>query len=165
MSSNIDLGFCIICGMIHPKNVPCSEMNRVQEQVQAKIADAYRTGTVWMNRLVNWRTVILGKLWGTRPSPDRDPPTQMARDLLAGYLSLLAGFNALTKLWIEGGEALPGSADDQRYRMERLSNRIEQEAEWLCRQYERAFPGIKAVDLGLEMDPIKIQETMKDWPK
>lgn len=109
--------------------------------------------TDWINRLGKWRTVLVGRLLGTRP--DTDPQTIGYRRLVdqlhlrdlecAALIYLLIDKKVLT-------------ADD-------ITAEMQRKAAELCLAYEREFPGFRATDDGMHIDVANANETTKGWPK
>ena len=102
-------------------------------------------------RLCKWRQVFAGWQLGTRLSGD--PECQAVRDHREVTICLRAEVNGLTKLLVDKGIATA----------EEVSAIFEAEAQHLSEQYERKFPGMKAMDWGIEMKLPEAAETMKGW--
>lgn len=103
----------------------------------------------WLQRLAKWRTVFAGWQLGTRDKAD--PECQAVRDHRELSLLLRAEVSALVQLLVEKGVFTSGEYDAQ----------LQEEAKILCDHYEKRFPGIKANDMGLEID--STEQTMKHW--
>ncbi len=108
--------------------------------------------TDWLNRLGKWRSVLTGRVLGTRPSTD--PQAQGYRDLFEKLLILRAESTALSALILKTGLIT----------QEQLHDQVQFEAKLLCEQYAERFPGFKASDIGMEIDVAKAAETTKGWP-
>lgn len=107
--------------------------------------------TDWVQRLGKWRTVMTGRIIGTRPNTD--PQAQGFRDLFDKANVLRAAVNAVTALLIKKGV----------FTAEEYTRQLQEEAKWLCEQYEKQFPGFKATDYGLDVDTLKASQTTKGW--
>jgi hypothetical protein len=105
-----------------------------------------------LNRLCKWRTVLVGRLLGTRP--DSDPQTQGYRDLIDKMLVLRVEVTALTRLLLQNGIITE----------EGFKVAVEDEADMLEKDYQKRFPGVRATDTGLDIDIVKFRETTKGWP-
>jgi hypothetical protein len=94
-----------------------------------------------MNRLAKWRALFAGWQLGTRAKGD--PESDAVRDTQERLLILRAEVNAL----LEKGLTT----------QEELQRTMIAEAEHYMGQLEARWPGVKAVDDGLSMDPGVIQ--------
>lgn len=102
-------------------------------------------------RLAKWRTVFAGWQLGTRPKGD--PESDAVRDHREVTMLMRSELNALVGLLIDRGV----------FSAEEFTSRLESEAEYLSKQYERKFPGFKATDDGLSMNPAIAADTMRGW--
>ena len=107
----------------------------------------------WLERLGKWRMVLTGRWLGTRATDD--PQAKAARDLFDQMNCLRADVNALSRLLI----------DKKVITAEEFTAQIQDEAKWLCEQYEKTFPGFRATDEGMVIYDMKAgRETTKGWP-
>ena len=106
-----------------------------------------------LNRLAKWRTVFAGWQLGTRDN--KDPEAAAVRDAREAQLLLRVEVTALTALLVEKGIIGVGEFEDQLVLECELQNKL----------LEEKFPGFKAVDDGLIVDPLVAKNTTKDWPK
>ena len=104
-----------------------------------------------LNRLGKWRTVFAGWQLGTRAKGD--PESDAVRDHREVTMLLRCELTALTGLLIEKGI----------FTAEEFTAAIGKEAEQLSADYEKRFPGFKATDVGIQMDPQVAAQTMKGW--
>jgi hypothetical protein len=104
-----------------------------------------------LNRLAKWRMVLAGWQLGTRAKGD--PECDAVRDHRESSLMLRAELNAVVQLLVE--KNLIGS--------EEWAKQVTLEADLLSAEYEKRFPGFKAVDYGMEMDAKIAAQTMKGW--
>jgi hypothetical protein len=104
-----------------------------------------------LNRLAKWRSVLTGRILGTRPLDD--PPTQGFRDIFEKLLILRAELTALTQVL----------ADRRLLERDELASAIAAEAVWLADEYAKKFPGMTATDDGITLTA-EAAETMKGWP-
>lgn len=104
-----------------------------------------------VNRLAKWRTVFAGRWLGTRP--DTDPECIAVRDVIEKLLLLRVEVNALTALLIEKNV----------FTLEEFTNQVIVECEYLQGQLETSFPGFKATELGMSIDPAVALKTTKGW--
>lgn len=104
-----------------------------------------------LNRLAKWRSVFAGWQLGTRPKGD--PECDAVRDHREVSIIMRAEMNALTALLIAKGV----------FTVDEYNAQVAGEADWLSLSYERHFPGMKATDAGISMDPHVAKETMKGW--
>jgi len=105
----------------------------------------------WLNRLGKWRSVFAGWQLGTRP--DTDPECQAVRDHREVTMLLRAENNALLALLVR----------KRVFNEQEFNEQLQQEARYLCESYEMRFPGFKATDHGLEVNPVKAQQTTRNW--
>jgi hypothetical protein len=105
-----------------------------------------------LNKLLKWRSVLVGRLLGSRPADD--PQCKGYRDLVDKLLILRVENTALTGLLIERGV----------FNIEEFMVAVEDEAALLDADYERQFPGFKTTHTGVDIDIVKAQKTMKGWP-
>lgn len=101
-----------------------------------------------LNRLCKWRAVLAGRHVGTKPRTD--PETQAFRELYDKLLILRAEHTALVALLCEKGLITH----------DEFASQVVTEAQWLEKQYEQAFPGVRATDTGLV-----INRRAADWMK
>lgn len=153
MSKSFPIGWCILCGFVHPQTLSCAEVKARQATAEQNADRADVLKQKWLNRLMKWRTVFVGRLLGSRL--DTDVQCQAVRDHLEMLLSLRVEMNALTKLLIEAGIITP----------EKFTLQVEAESEHLCGLLEKRFPGFRACDTGIQMDVKLALETTKGWPK
>jgi hypothetical protein len=105
----------------------------------------------WIERLGKWRTVFAGWQLGTRPKGD--PECDAVRDHREATMALRAECNALTGLMVERGI----------FTAQEFHDRFQSECQHLCGEYEKRFPGFKATDYGLEINPTIARDTMAGW--
>lgn len=103
-----------------------------------------------LQRLGKWRTLLTGWQLGTRPKGD--PEGDAVRDHREATLVLRAEVTALARLLMEA-EVIT---------LEQFTRVVDEEADHLSDALSRRFPGIRATDLGLQMDARAVQ-TMKGW--
>lgn len=103
-----------------------------------------------LNRLGKWRKIFAGWQLGTRD--DKDPEAAALRDHREATLILRAEVTALTNLLITTGVL----------KEQELQIAVAEEADHLSKQLEKLFPGFRAVDDGIVMDP-RAAETTKGW--
>jgi len=104
-----------------------------------------------VQRLGKWGVLLTGWQLGTRPKGD--PEGDAVRDLQEARPMLRAEVTALAALLIDKGVF---TADD-------LAVQLEVEADLQCMALEARFPGVRAVDHGLEIDPLRALPWMKGW--
>jgi hypothetical protein len=104
-----------------------------------------------LNKLTKWRVVFAGWQLGTRA--DNDPECRAVRDHRDATMVLRVEVTALTRLLIEKKII---TADE-------FSDTVTIEAAELEKMYERKFPGFRAVDEGMSIDPQVAAKTMKGW--
>lgn len=100
-----------------------------------------------LNRLTKWRSFFAGWQLGTRP--DTDPESNAVRDQRELFMILRVEMTALTRVLMEKGVI----------KLDEWEKAMEAEANELERDYQRRFPGIRAIDSGLEIDIAKARET------
>lgn len=103
-----------------------------------------------LNRITKWRNVFAGWQLGTRAKSD--PECQAVKDHREVTILTRLEISAFTKLLVEKGVITV--AEFQQAMIE--------EADLLEQDYERKFPGMKAVDDGITYDRRAI-ETMRNW--
>jgi hypothetical protein len=103
-----------------------------------------------LNVLAKWRVLFTGWQLGTRPKGD--PEGDAVRDHREVTILLRAEMSALTGLLIEKGA----------FTLDEWLSALEREANQLCADYERKFPGVSATADGLAMDK-RVLPWMKGW--
>lgn len=103
-----------------------------------------------LNKLAKWRSVFAGWQLGTRVKGD--PEYDAVRDHREVTILLRAEVNVLTKILL----------DAQVCTQQELLQAMTDEAALLEQGYEQRFPGIKAVEDGMQFDA-RAAETMKGW--
>lgn len=106
-----------------------------------------------LQRLCKWRSVLAGWQLGTRTSDD--PECQAVRDLQEARLMLRVEVTALARVLVEKGITTP----------EDLQRLFAEEAEHLNLAMERKFPGFRATNIGMSIDPKAAAETMRGWKR
>ena len=114
------------------------------------IAEEYHNA---LNRLAKWRTAFAGWQLGTRLFDD--PECQAVRDQRELLLLLRVELSALTTLMTQ----------KQVFSCDEMQAAIIVECEYMHKLLEEKFPGFKATETGLTIDPVKARDTMKGWPK
>ncbi len=104
-----------------------------------------------LNRLCKWRTIFTGWQLGTRPKGD--PEGDAVRDHRELTILLRAEVSALVVLLIEKKVFTQGE----------YLKALDAEAELLSKSYERKFPGFKARDFGMEVNPAIAKDTTAGW--
>lgn len=105
-----------------------------------------------LNRLAKWRTILAGWQLGTRAKTD--PECQAVRDQRELLLLMRAEMTALAMLLVNKG------VFSEKEWLETLAK----EAQLLDAANEKRFPGIRAVDDGIQIFDVKLAaETMKGW--
>lgn len=104
-----------------------------------------------LNILGKWRTLFAGWQLGTRPKGD--PECDAVRDHRELTILLRAEVTAFTGLLREKGV----------FTDEEWLAALEREAEYLNRSYEARFPGVRAHENGLTIDPARVLSWMKGW--
>lgn len=104
-----------------------------------------------LNRLAKWRTVFTGWQLGTRRADD--PEAQALRDHRDATTIMRVEVNALTTLLLEKGV----------FTHEEFQRALIAEAEHLEKRYEEKFPGFRATDHGMSVEPEVARETTKGW--
>lgn len=105
-----------------------------------------------LNKLLKWRTVLVGRILGTRS--DTDPQARGYRDLFDKVLILRVEQTALLTVLLKKGIVTELE----------IQAAVEDEADLLEKDYQKAFPGVRATDIGLDIDIAKFLETTKGWP-
>jgi hypothetical protein len=105
----------------------------------------------WIQRLCKWRSIFAGWQLGTRSNSD--PECQAVRDHREVTMILRAEVNALTHLLANKSRT---------FTIQEFGSQVQKEAEWLCSEYEKRFPGCRASDEGMVFDSRAV-ETMKNW--
>ncbi len=103
-----------------------------------------------LNHLAKWRSVFAGWQLGTRPIGD--PECDALRDHREATMILRAEVSALTSLLVAKGVITVAE----------WTEALVKEAEQLSADYEQLFPGMRATDLGIEMDE-RAAQTMRGW--
>lgn len=101
------------------------------------------------NRLCKWRSLLSGWILGTRV--DSDNQSQGMRDLQETRLLLRAEVSGLVRILVEKNIIT----------IEELEEIFANEYAALSELLSDKFPGIRATDNGLRMDPVVAVETMK----
>lgn len=104
-----------------------------------------------LNRLAKWRAAFAGWQLGTRAASD--PEAQAVRDTRELLLLLRVEVNALTALCLEA----------KLFTKVEWMGQVINECAHLHRSLERQFPGFRATDKGLSIDPERAAETTKGW--
>ena len=104
-----------------------------------------------MNRLAKWRSIFAGWQLGTRAKDD--PECEAVRDHREATIIMRAEVNALTRLLIEKNVCT----------LDEVQEAFKEEADALSKSYEETFPGMKATDTGISIDPAVARETMRNW--
>jgi hypothetical protein len=105
----------------------------------------------WIQRLAKWRMVFAGWQLGTRPKGD--PEGDAVRDHREVTILMRAELNAITQLLIKQGA----------FTAEEFTEQLQREAEHLGHEYERRFPGFKAMDNGMAMNVEICKDTTAGW--
>lgn len=100
-----------------------------------------------VNKLGKWRSVLVGWMVGTR-SKDA-PGVQALRDAAEARLILRSEVNALTALLIEKGV----------FTVDEFKKQVALECEEYCQALERVFPGYRATDEGIAIQPELAKQT------
>ncbi len=103
------------------------------------------------NKLTKWRSVFAGWQLGTRPKGD--PECDAVRDHREVTILLRAEVSALAKILLDKG--VMTEADFQ--------HGIIEEAELLNKDYEKKFPGMKATDIGIDIDISRASPWLRSW--
>lgn len=103
-----------------------------------------------LNRLAKWRALFAGWQLGTRVIGD--PECDAVRDHREATIFHRAELSALTGLLIKKGV----------FTAEEFDAALAREADQLSQDFELRFPGVKATDIGLQMDERAVK-TMKGW--
>jgi hypothetical protein len=105
----------------------------------------------WVERLGKWRTVFTGWQLGTRAKGD--PESDAVRDHRELSMALRMEVSAISNLLIKKGV----------YTLDEYRAQINEEAEYLCKAYERKFPGFKATDHGMDINIEIARDTTAGW--
>lgn len=95
--------------------------------------------------------IFTGWQLGTRT--EDDPEAQAVRDHREVTMLLRAEVNALVSLLLR----------KQAFTEKEWADELLRESELLCRNYEQRFPGARATDSGMRIDPLKAKEWMGKW--
>ena len=104
-----------------------------------------------LNRLAKWRTLLAGWQLGTRT--DTDPEAAAVRDQREAILVLRCEVTTIAGLLLEAGI----------FTTDQLNEGLIREAGLMEADLERRFPGVRATDNGLAMDPQVVRGWMRDW--
>lgn len=104
-----------------------------------------------LNRLTKWRTVFAGWQLGTRLKGD--PESDALRDHRELTILLRCESSALVGLLLKKGV----------FTHDEWLEALRAEAEQLSQDYEQKFPGFKATDNGISIDPTIAAKTTKGW--
>lgn len=115
-------------------------------QSSAGIREAYERAT---QRLCKWRAVFIGWMLGT--VPDGTPGLKAHKDRVDAQIMARVEMNAITALLIRKGI----------FTVEEFMAQIVEECDHKEREYEATFPGYKATDIGISIEPAKAAETNK----
>ncbi len=107
----------------------------------------------WINRLGKWRSVLVGRLLGSRP--DTDPQT-------IGYRRLV---DQLHLRDLECAALIYLLIDKKVLTADEIKAEMQRKAQELCQQYQQEFPGFRASDIGMDIDVARAMETTKGWPE
>lgn len=105
----------------------------------------------WQNRLAKWRSVFAGWQLGTRTKAD--PECQAVRDHREVTMLMRAELNALAVIL----------ARKQVFTMPEFRRQVQEECRLLCEAYEKRFPGFKATDDGMQVNPETSLKTTRGW--
>lgn len=103
------------------------------------------------NRLTKWRSVFAGWQLGTRAKGD--PECDAVRDHREVTILLRAEVSALTKLFLDKGV----------FTQEEFQATLIEEAGLLSKDYEEKFPGMRATDIGIDIDVTRVAPWMLKW--
>jgi hypothetical protein len=106
----------------------------------------------WLNRLIKFKMIFVGWQLGTRAKGD--PESDAVRDHREVSMLLRVEVSALVRLLIEKG-VFTGSE----YELQ-----VQIEARALTETYEKRWPGAKATDDGIELDPALAAPWMSKFP-
>lgn len=115
-------------------------------QSSAGIAQAYNQAT---QRLCKWRSVFIGWMLGT--VPEGTPGLKAHKDRVDAQLMHRVEINALTALLIKKGV----------FSTEEFMAQIVEECGYKQRELEELFPGYKATDIGISVEPATAAETCR----
>jgi hypothetical protein len=110
-----------------------------------------RHGNRVLNRLAKWRAHYTGWMLGTRSI--EDPQAQATRDVFEKLIMLRAEVSALTGLLIEKDV----------FTVREFTEHLVDEAELLCKDYEKRWPGCEAGDDGMHYILPEAAESMRGW--
>jgi hypothetical protein len=106
-----------------------------------------------LNRVSKWRSVLAGRIWGTEA---KSPKTRGQVDIFEKLIILRCEASALVALLVAKGV----------FTIDEMNAQVIEEADALDLAYSLQFPGIRAVDDGIEIyDVLKAVQTMKGWPR
>jgi len=103
------------------------------------------------NILAKWRSVFAGWQLGTRQKGD--PECDAVRDHREVTMLLRAEVSGITRILLE----------KKIVTVDELQDIFSEEALALSKLYEDKFPGCKATELGIQIDPTKAEPTMRNW--
>jgi len=115
-------------------------------QSSAGITAAYKRAS---QRLCKWRTVFLGWMLGTVSNDT--PGLKAHKDRIDGHIMHRVEINALTALLLQKGV----------FTIDEFMAQVAEECGHKEREYEAMFPGYKATDTGISIDPKVAAETNK----
>jgi hypothetical protein len=92
-----------------------------------------------LNRVAKWRSILAGRIVGTRP--DNDPETQGIRDMLDKLVILRVEVTTLTRLLLE----------KRVFTAEEFFIAGAEEADAINKMYADEWPGITAEDYGIDI--------------
>lgn len=104
-----------------------------------------------LNKLAKWRSLLAGWQLGTRPKGD--PECDAVRDHRENSLIVRTELTALIGLLLKKGVITEAQ----------IQAAVIDEAGMLCQDLEQKFPGVKATDYGLQINPAQVQGWMKNW--
>lgn len=102
-----------------------------------------------LEKVGKWRSILAGRILGTRP--DSDPATQGIRDLLDKAVTLRVEVTTITRLLLEKGVVTP----DEWFAV------MGEEADFIDKAYEAEWPGIHTTDYGVTIENPEGVETIK----
>lgn len=114
------------------------------------IAELGRKSRAAFEKLAKWRSVFAAWQLGTRS--DTDGECRAVKNHREATIILRAEVNALTGILLEKGVCSQVE----------LTRAMIAEAEHLDEEYQEQFPGMESTDMGIAMDVVKAQRTMKD---
>lgn len=104
-----------------------------------------------LEKLTKWRSVFTGWQLGTRK--DSDPESQAVRDHREVTMIMRAELSALVGLLAEKGH----------FTVEEYQARLDFEAEYLDKIYEKKFPGFVTTETGVTMTMPDVLKTTAGW--